>query len=58
VVITGVSQNYEMIPDANGKPMKAMVNLTFSTMFCPTVEDIQKAFLRNTNATTNGTKGA
>ena len=57
VVINGVSQNYEMIPDANGKPMKAMVNLSFTTMFCPTVEDIQKIFLRNTNATTNGTKG-
>ncbi len=44
VVINGVSQNYKMILDDFGRPMQAVVQVTFTTMLSPTIEDLRKIF--------------
>lgn len=62
VVVENVSVTYDtqMVSDSTGRnpprPMKAMVNLTFSTHMTPSIEDIQKIFLREQTNTTTATQ--
>lgn len=44
VVVNAVSQNYKMILDDNGRPMQATVQLTFTTMLSPTIQDLARIF--------------
>lgn len=47
VVIDSVSQQYSTIFDKKGQPLYATVNVQFTTMFAPTIEDIREIFKRN-----------
>lgn len=47
VVINSVSQNYSMILDEIGNPMQATVNVSFTTMLSPTIQDLRKIFLHH-----------
>lgn len=46
VVVNSVSQTYETLFDIHGAPIKCMVNLSFTTFFTPTVEDMEKILVR------------
>ncbi len=47
VVVDSVSQNYKMILDSQGNPMQATVNVQFTTMLSPTIQDLRKIFVHH-----------
>lgn len=53
VVVNSVSQNYSMILDEMGNPMRVTVTLNFTTMLSPTIQDLRKIFLHNTRRDLN-----
>jgi hypothetical protein len=44
VVISSVSQTYDTMFDTRGKPLKATVDVTFTTFFVPTKDDVDEIF--------------
>lgn len=44
VVISSVSQTYDTMFDTKGKPLKATVDVTFTTFYVPTKDDVDKIF--------------
>jgi len=45
VVITSVSQQYDVRLDGRGRPIKATVSVGFRTFFTPTQDDVEKMYL-------------
>ena len=45
VVMENVGAAYDMQLDENGKPMRATVNVTFSTLFDTTIQDLNSIYL-------------